>query len=129
MGLDTYRAEPYAWASNIVGPENPKHGWANVTHITGTATWMDIAANQFLLGLRPKLDGVQIAPVMKSDWTTMEAERIYRGTRIRMVVQNPNHVSSGVAKITVDGTEFATPFLPAEYMQGKDTVTVKVLLG
>ena len=90
---------------------------------------MDIAANQFLLGLRPKLDGVQIAPVMRSEWSHMEAERIYRGTRIRMVVQNPNHVSSGVAKITVDGTEFATPFLPAEYMQGKDTVTVKVLLG
>jgi len=129
VGLDTYRAEPYAWASNIVGPENPKHGWANVTHITGTATWMDIAANQFLLGLRPKLDGVQIAPVMRSEWSHMEAERIYRGTRIRMVVQNPNHVSSGVAKIIVDGTEFATPFLPAEYMQGKDTVTVTVLLG
>lgn len=129
VGLDTYRAEPYAWASNIVGPENPKHGWANVTHITGTATWMDIAANQFLLGLRPKLNGVQVAPVMKSEWPCMEAERVYRGTRIHMVVENPNHVSSGIAKITVDGTDYASAFLPAEYLYGKDNVTVNVTLG
>lgn len=74
-------------------------------------------------------DGVQIAPVMRSDWTTIKAERIYRGTRIRMSVHNPNHVSGGVAKITVNGTEFAAPFLPAEYMHGKDTITVNVLLG
>lgn len=129
VGLQTYRAEPYAWASNIVGPENPKHGWANVTHITGTAAWMDIAANQFLLGIRPKLGGVQIAPVMKSEWKSMEAERVYRGTRIHMHVENPNGVSSGIAKLTVDGVEFAEAFLPAAYLQGKDTVSVEVLLG
>lgn len=129
VGLDTYRAEPYAWASNIVGPENPKHGWANVTHITGTAAWMDIAANQFLLGIRPKLNGVQIAPVMKSAWPGMEAERSYRGTRIFLRVNNPDHVSSGVKKMLVDGTEFAEAFLPAEYLQGKDAVRVEVTLG
>jgi hypothetical protein len=59
----------------------------------------------------------------------MEAERIYRGTRIHMVVENPNHVSSGIAKITVDGTDFASAFLPAEYLHGKDNVTVNVTLG
>ena len=129
VGLQTYRAEPYAWASNIVGPENPKHGWANVTHITGTAAWMDIAANQFLLGIRPKLTGVQIAPVMKSEWKEMQAERIYRGTRICMKVLNPNGVTSGVAKITVDGTELKEAFIPADYLQGKPAVQVEVILG
>lgn len=129
VGLETYRAEPYAWASNIVGPENPKHGWANVTHITGTAAWMDIAANQFLLGIRPKLGGVQIAPVMRSDWKAMSAQRIYRGTRICMSVSNPNGATSGVAKMTVDGQEFASAFLPAEFLSGKQEVHVEVLLG
>ena len=129
VGLQTYRAEPYAWASNIVGPENPKHGWANVTHITGTAAWMDIAANQFLLGIRPKLTGIELAPVMKSEWSEMTAMRVYRGTRIRMTVRNPKGVSSGVAKITVDGTVFEKPFLPAVYLQGKDTVHVEITLG
>jgi cellobiose phosphorylase len=129
VGLDTYRAEPYAWASNIVGPENPKHGWANVTHISGTAAWMDIAANQFLLGIRPKLTGVQLAPVMKSEWAEMEAMRVYRGTRIRMSVKNPNGVSSGIAKVVVDGKEFEEAFLPAAYLQGKTEVQVEITLG
>lgn len=129
VGINTYRAEPYAWASNIVGPENPKHGWANVTHITGTAAWMDIAANQFLLGIRPKLDGVQLAPVMKSDWPEMSAQRLYRGTKVCMTVKNPNGVSSGIAKVTVDGKPFAESFIPADYLQGKDSVQVEILLG
>ena len=129
VGLNTYRAEPYAWASNIVGPENPKHGWANVTHISGTAAWMDIAANQFLLGIRPKLTGVQLAPVMKSEWAEMDAMRVYRGTRILMTVKNPNGVSSGVAKVVVDGNEFAESFLPASYLQGKAEVHVEIILG
>ena len=129
VGLQTYRAEPYAWASNIVGPENPKHGWANVTHITGTAAWMDIAANQFLLGIRPKLTGVELAPVMKSDWPEMQAERLYRGTRITMIVKNPKGVSAGIAQITVDGVEFEKPFLPARYLENKETVHVEITLG
>ena len=129
VGLQTYRAEPYAWASNIVGPENPKHGWANVTHISGTAAWMDIAANQFLLGIRPKLTGVQLAPVMKSEWAEMDAMRVYRGTRIRMSVKNPNGASSGIAKVVVDGKEFTDAFIPADYLCGKASVQVEVILG
>ena len=128
VGLDTYRAEPYAWASNIVGPENPKHGWANVTHITGTAAWMDIAANQFLLGIRPKLGGVELAPVMKHDWKEMQARRVYRGTEIAVTVKNPNGATSGVKAITVDGVPFEKPFLPADYLAGKETVQVEILL-
>ena len=128
VGLDTYRAEPYAWASNIVGPENPKHGWANVTHISGTAAWMDIAANQFLVGIRPKLTGLELAPVMKRDWPEMEAQRLYRGTLVRMKVTNPNGNDAGVKRITVDGQIFDKPFLPAEFLRGKDTVTVEIEL-
>jgi cellobiose phosphorylase len=90
---------------------------------------MDIAANQFLLGIRPKLTGVQLAPVMKSEWTEMGAMRVYRGTRIHMTVKNPNGVSSGVAKVMVDGVEFKEAFLPATYLQGKAEVHVEITLG
>lgn len=129
VGLQTYRAEPYAWASNIVGPENPKHGWANVTHITGTAAWMDIAANQFLLGIRPKLGGVELAPVMKREWKEMEAQRLWRGTLIQMTVKNPNGAVSGVREIKVDGVALEKPFLDAALLAGKKSVAVEILLG
>ena len=129
VGLETYRAEPYAWASNIVGPENPKHGWANVTHISGTAAWMDIAANQFLLGIRPKLGGLELAPVMKREWEQMEAYRKFRGTQVHMTVKNPNGAVSSVKSLIVDGKVFAEPFLPADFLAGKERVEVEIELG
>lgn len=129
LGLDRYRAEPYAWASNIVGPENPKFGWGNVTHVTGTAAWMDIAANAFLLGLRPTLTGVIIAPVMKREWPEMWAERVYRGTRIHMLVRNPNHVTGGLAGVTLDGVPLSDGFLPEALLRGKSEVRLEVILG
>lgn len=129
VGLETYRAEPYAWASNIVGPENPKHGWANVTHITGTAAWMDIAANRFLLGIQIGLEGVTLAPVMKPEWKEMKAERLCRGTRIRMIVRNPQGAESGVREIRVDGQLLSKPFLPWQWLRGKEQVDVEVILG
>ena len=129
LGLERYRAEPYAWASNIVGPENPKFGWGNVTHVTGTAAWMDIAANAFLLGLRPTLTGVKIAPVMKREWPQMRAERVYRGTRIHMLVCNPRHVTSGLARVTLDGVPLPEGFLPEALLRGKSDVHLEVILG
>jgi cellobiose phosphorylase len=63
VGADRYRAEPYAWVSNIVGPENPRFGWANVEQITGTAPWMDVVATHYLMA---SLEAVPLRPVVSS---------------------------------------------------------------
>ena len=49
IGLQT---GPYAYASNIIGPENKRHRWANVTQVTGTVS-MDVVGTQYLLGIKP----------------------------------------------------------------------------
>lgn len=87
VGLERYQAEPYAYVSNIVGPENPKYGWANVTQVTGTAAWMDIAATQYLLGLRPELDGLRLAPVLPAEWVGFTARRTFRGCTLHIRVR------------------------------------------
>ena len=129
VGLQVYKAEPYAWASNIVGPDNPKHGWANVTHITGTAAWMEMAAYHYLLGIRPKLNGLKISPVMPRPWRHMEVSYDYRGTMIHMYVENPDGVSGGVKRVMVDGAEAADGFVDWSTIQGKREVRIDVLLG
>ena len=53
IGVERYEAEPYAYASNVIGPENKRCGWANVTQVTGTAAWMDLVGTQYLLGFVP----------------------------------------------------------------------------
>ncbi len=103
IGLERYEAEPYAYASNIIGPENKRHGWANVTQVTGTAAWMDLVGTQYLLGVRPTLQGLEIDPCIPADWDSYSVTREFRGTHYRIHVSNPDHVEKGVREIRVNG--------------------------
>jgi cellobiose phosphorylase len=117
VGLERYKAEPYAYVSNIIGPENPKYGWANVTQVSGTAAWMDIAVTQYLLGLRPQLDGLRIAPCLPADWPGFTATRIFRGTTIRIEVRRA--VPGEKPGLTLDGQALPSDLIPATALAGK----------
>ncbi|NLZ72727.1 MAG: hypothetical protein GX905_02765, partial [Bacteroidales bacterium] len=53
--------------------------------------------------------------------------REFRGDIFNIEIQNPNHVSSGVAKMTVDGKEIEGNIIPS-FNDGK-AHTVTVVLG
>ncbi len=129
LGTETYRSDPYGWVSNIVGPENSKHGWGNVIRLTGTSVWMNIAATQYLLGVRTCLDGLKIDPCIPADWESYCMERDYLGCRLHIRFSNPNRVSSGVRSIFADGVEQAGNVLPRALFEGKERVELEVLLG
>jgi cellobiose phosphorylase len=132
VGVDRYQGEPYAYASNIVGPENSRFGWANVTQVTGTATWMDIAATQYLLGVRAELGGLRIDPCIPASWKHFEVTRRYRGCRVTIRVENPAGVQKGVKAISVDGRDVAMshgPILPHTLIAGRNEVAVDVTMG
>jgi cellobiose phosphorylase len=132
VGLDRYSAEPYAWVSNIVGPENPRFGWGNVSQVTGTAAWMDLAGTAYLLGVRTELDGVRIAPCIPSAWEGFTVKRRYRGTTVNLTVENPRHVSAGVSRLILDGKELPIEggaVLPFNTLRGRAQVQVKAILG
>jgi cellobiose phosphorylase len=101
VGIERYRAEPYAWVSNIVGPDNNRFGWANVEQITGTAPWMDIAATQYLLGIRPTLEGLLVDPCIPGDWRGYRVTRQYRGTTLLIDVRNESGAGMGVKSTSV----------------------------
>ena len=126
VGLERYKAESYAYVSNIIGPENPKFGWANVTQVTGTAAWMDIAATQYLLGIRPELGGLRLAPVLPSDWKGFTATRRFRGCEVKIeVIGNGSHVTS----VELDGEPLATHLIPADALAGKSSACVRLHLS
>jgi len=129
VGIDRYRAEPYAWVSNIVGPENDRFGWANVEQITGTAPWMDVASTQYLLGVRATLAGLRIDPCIPAAWEIFTVQRRYRGCDLRITVLNPEHISKGVASTTLDGESIVAGLLSPELLVGKKTAAVVVTLG
>ena len=99
VGLERYQAEPYAYVSNIIGPENPKFGWANVSQVTGTAAWMDIAITQYLLGVRPTLDGLLINPCLPEDFGKVTVRRRFQGRQLNIEMERTENDLS----ITVNG--------------------------
>lgn len=124
-GLDRYQGEPYAWASLITGPENPRFGWANVTHVTGTAAWMDIAATHYLLGIRPGLHGLTIAPVLPADWNGFAVSRRFRNCLCDVEVRR---AASGEGPgLVCNGEQLEGNFVPAVTLQGRSEAKMELV--
>ncbi len=128
VGIDRYRAEPYAWVSNIVGPENNRFGWANVEQITGTAPWMDVASTQYLLGIRPTLSGLVIDPCIPSDWTGFKVSRRYRGCMLNIEVRNESGSSKGIKSIKIDAEPIEGTTIMPDLISGKNSVDVVAVM-
>jgi len=109
---DLHRCEPYAYAQMIAGRDAPTYGEAKNSWLTGTAAWNYVAITQWILGLRPTYDGLEVAPVIPSHWEGFEAERLFRGVRyqIQVVRTGPgNRVRLEVDGKSVPGTLVPLP--------------------
>lgn len=129
LGIEVYRSDPFGWVSNIVGPENSKHGWGNVIRLTGTAAWMNIAATQYLLGVRTTLDGIKFDPCIPQEWNGFHVDRLYRGCMLNIEIDNSRHVSHGVRSVFVDGIRYDTNKIPKAVFEGKKQSNITVCMG
>ncbi len=87
-GEQRYKAEPYVYSSNIFGPESDRFGLANVSWLTGTAAWMYVAFTQYILGVKPRWNGLEISPCLPHEWPEIEISRIFRGKKYELRVKN-----------------------------------------
>ena len=99
---DLHKCEPYVYAQMIAGKDAPTHGEAKNSWLTGTAAWNYVAITQWILGIRPTFDGLEVAPVIPSGWSGFEAARSYRGVRYEIRVKRIGP-GNGV-RLEVDGT-------------------------
>lgn len=128
VGIEKYRSEPYTWCSNIVGYPNNKQGWGNISHISGTVAWMNVAATQYLLGIRPVLDGMIFDPCIPAKWDGFSVKRIFRDCELNIFVENPEHVEKGVKYIEIDGKKINGNFMnEQEFILKK--LNVRVVMG
>lgn len=101
--IDLFEVEPYCYPQNILGDEHPQFGLGRNSWLSGTASWTYQAATKYILGIRPKFDGLVVDPCVPSSWDEFHVVRKLRGAEYRIRVINQNHVSSGVVSIKVDG--------------------------
>ncbi len=123
---EVHRCEPYVYAQMIAGKDAPTHGEAKNSWLTGTASWNYVAISQWILGIRPTLDGLKVDPVIPEDWPGFSAERIYRGVTYKIRVKRAD---PGTAqKWFVDGKEIEGNIVPFPE-PGRDEVRVEVKIA
>ena len=129
LGVERFKSEAYAYCSTMLGIANEKCGWGCVSQVTGTAAWMDVVATQYILGIRPTLKGLLIDPSIPADWDQYTVERIYRGCKLTIQVDNPDHAQHGIKTITVNGVTIDGAYITNEILSGCAESTVQVLMG
>ncbi|MGH3262035.1 MAG: GH36-type glycosyl hydrolase domain-containing protein, partial [Trebonia sp.] len=126
---ELHRCEPYVYAQMIAGRDAPTHGEAKNSWLTGTAAWNFVAITQWILGIRPELDGLRVDPVIPLGWPGFTATRRFRGATYEITVRRAGTLDSGVAEgagTRVNGAQIVGTLLPLAN-QG-ETVTVEIVL-
>jgi cellobiose phosphorylase len=132
VGPERYQAEPYAYVSSLVGPDNPRFGHGSVNQVTGAAAWMDIAATQYLLGIRPRIDGLLIDPCIPPNWRGFVVSRLWRGCRLTIRVRNPGDTVRGVVEVSVNDSVVLgrePGLVPPETVRGMEHAQIDVVMG
>ena len=122
---EIHRCEPYVYAQMIAGRDAPAHGEAKNSWLTGTASWNYVAITQWILGIRPTYQGLEISPVIPSEWRGFTAVRYFRGIRYNIEVERRglgNHPRLELEGQPIAGT--VVPILPGE----QESVQVHVIL-
>ncbi len=122
---DVFVAEPYVYSQYITSNEHSAPGRASHSWQTGSAAWMYRVSYDYILGIRPTYEGLLIDPSIPSRWEMFKAERVFRGTRYIIEVQNPDHLEKGIPEIWVDGKLIDVNLLP---LTNQLVCTVKVVL-
>jgi cellobiose phosphorylase len=107
---DVHRCEPYVYSQMIAGRDAPTHGEAKNSWLTGTAAWNYAAITQWILGIRPTLDGLSIAPVIPTSWQGFTATRKYRGVTYHIGVKREG--PGNQATLLVDGRHIEGNVVP-----------------
>jgi len=101
--LDTFESEPYCYPQNILGDEHKQFGLGRNAWLSGTSAWTYVAGTQWILGVRPEIDGLVIDPCIPATWPEFSVKRRFRGATYRIHVSNPKSVCKGVKQMCVDG--------------------------
>jgi cellobiose phosphorylase len=100
VGAAHYEREPYAYVSTLLGPCCDAQGRAGISWLTGTASWMYVAVTQYILGIRPTLEGLLIRPCLPKAISEVRVTRQWRGVEY---VIDIHHSGSGKNEVRIDG--------------------------
>lgn len=108
--------EPYAHGQFTESKASPFEGRAHVHWLTGTASTVMVGCVEGICGIKPDVNGIRISPSIPSDWNGFKMEKVFRGKKLLIDVQNLNHVENGVTRININGQEISGDYIPADIL-------------
>ena len=87
----------------IAGKDAATHGEGKNSWLTGTAAWSFVASSQYILGIRPELDGLRVDPCLPADIKSVSCVRKFRGSVYNISVENNAGGHRGKVSVTVNG--------------------------
>ena len=124
---EIHRTEPYVYCQMVAGADSANFGEGKNSWLTGTAAWTFTTISQYILGIKPDLDGLRIDPCIPARVLSYEVTRKFRGKTYNISIKNPDHVQKGVKSVTVDGSAIADNLITPDL--GGETVKVEVIMG
>ncbi len=107
---ELHKCEPFVYPQMIAGKDAPTHGEAKNSWLSGTAAMNYIAITQAILGIQPQYDGLEIKPVIPSNWQGFEAVRHFRGVRYELSIRRKG--SGNDVTLVVDGKPVPGTVIP-----------------
>jgi cellobiose phosphorylase len=104
---DVRKTEPYVYCQMVAGPESHSLGEGKNSWLTGTAAWAFVDVSQYLLGVRPTLDGLAIDPHLPDSFADLRVTRVYRGWSYHIRI-----VRTGSRSLRVDGNPVEGAVVP-----------------
>ena len=123
---DIHRTEPYVYSQMVAGKDAVFFGQGKNSWLTGTAAWTFADISQYILGVYPTLNGLQINPCVPADFGNFRIRRRFRGVDYDIEVEQ-NGTEKGVKEMFVDGVRMEGCVIPFD--GSKKEVRVKVIMG
>lgn len=100
--IEIRESEPYSYCQFVVGKDHTAFGRARHPFMTGSGGWAYFSATQYMLGIRPDFDTLEIDPCIPADWKEFKAIRNWREAVYHIHINNEAGVMKGVKEIYVD---------------------------
>ena len=98
-----HKVEPYVYCQMVAGKDAARPGEGKNSWLTGTAAWNWLTITQYILGIKPTYDGLEIDPCIPSTLKEYTVHRVLRDATFDITVKNPDGKQSGVSSIVIDG--------------------------
>ena len=117
---DVRRCEPYCYAQTVAARSSFSEGEAKNSWLTGTTAWSFVSISEYILGIRPTLNGLLVAPCLPRELSAFSVRRRFRGAEYEIHVRR-----TGRRLQTVNGVGHSG-VIPISPGQEKTVVEVEV---